>query len=77
MPYLKIFTSKFLSLSQGSIELDNLLKNVKISVFREYRKNINFTTESVKTKIPQFRAQLDIRPEIMTSRQVSQKMFLV
>ena len=52
-------------------------KCVKISVFREYRKNINFTTESVKTKIQQCRAQLDIRPEIITSRQVSQKMFLV
>ena len=50
---------------------------MKISVFREYKINISFSTESVKTKIPQFRAKLDIGPEIMASRQVFRKMFLV
>ena len=50
---------------------------MKISDFSKYKINISFNTESVKIKIPQFRAQLDIRPEIMASRQVFQKMFLV
>ena len=39
--------------------------------------SVSLMTILKQTKIPQFRAQLDIRPEIMTSRQVSQKMFLV
>ena len=73
---MKIFTSKFLS--QGSTEQDNLSKYVwKFQLSGNIKKNINFTTESDKTKIPQFRAQLDIKPKIMTSRQVSPKMFLV